>query len=165
VQNTSTAITLSQISGAGSFRHDGASTTTLLNNSYSGGTTINAGTVLAASANAFGTGRLTNNAGLALTAAQHELALGGFTQGAGGSLTLVIGGATAGVDNDHLTVTGSAVLGGKLTLNFTGSHAAGQKIVLVNATGGITGAFSSIVGNGASVVSGQDGTSFYVTVQ
>jgi autotransporter-associated beta strand protein len=89
VQNTSTAITLSQISGAGSFRHDGAATTTLLNNTYSGGTTINAGTVLAGSANAFGTGRLTNSAGLALTAAQHELALGGFTQGAGGVLTLV----------------------------------------------------------------------------
>jgi autotransporter-associated beta strand protein len=165
VQNTSTAITLSQISGTGSFRHDGAATTTLLNNTYSGGTTINAGTVLAGSANAFGTDRLTSNAGLALTAAQHELALGGFTQGAGGALTLAIGGTTAGVNHDHLTVTGTAVLGGKLTLNFTGSYAAGQKFVLVNATGGITGAFSSIVSNGASVVSGQDGTSFFVTVQ
>jgi hypothetical protein len=124
-----------------------------------------AGTMLAGSANAFGTGRLTNSAGLALTAAQHEMALGGFTQGAGGVLTLAIGGTTAGVDHDHLTVTGTAVLGGKLTLNFTGSYAAGQKFVLVNATGGITGAFSSVVSNGASVVSGQDGTSFYVTVQ
>jgi hypothetical protein len=52
-----------------------------------------------------------------------------------------------------------------LSLSFSGSYASGQKFVLINAAGGVTGAFTSISSSGAAVVGGQDGTSFFVTVQ
>ncbi|WP_343605163.1 autotransporter [Roseateles sp.] len=166
VQNTTTAITLSNISGGGSLTHSGAAALTLRNNSYSGATTLSGGTTLAGSANAMGTGNVVNNAALALVNGQRELTVGGsFQQGAAGQLTLAVAGPTPGVDHDHLGVAGAAVLGGTLTLNFSGNVAKGQKLVLISAAGGISGAFSSIVSNGATVVGGQDGTSFFVTVQ
>ena len=166
VQNTTTAITLSNISGSGSLAHNGAAALTLRNNSYSGATTLNAGTTLAGSANAMGTGNVVNNAALALTGGQRELTLvGSFQQGANGQLTLAIAGPAAGVDHDHLTVGGAAVLGGLLSLSFSGSVAKGQRFVLINAAGGVSGAFSAIVSSGATVVGGQDGNSFFVTVQ
>ncbi len=166
VQNTTTAITLSNISGGGSLTHSGAAALTLRNNSYSGATTLSGGTTLAGSANAMGTGNVVNHAALALVSGQRELTVGGsFQQGAAGQLTLAVAGATPGVDHDHLGVAGAAVLGGTLTLNFSGNVAKGQKLVLISAAGGISGAFGSIVSNGATVVGGQDGTSFFVTVQ
>ncbi len=166
VQNTTTAITLSNISGSGSLAHNGAAALTLRNNSYSGATTLNAGTTLAGSANAMGTGSVVNNAALALTGGQRELAVGGgFQQGAAGQLTLAIAGPTPGVDHDHLSVAGAAVLGGTLSLNFSGGVSKGQRFVLINAAGGVSGAFNSIVSSGATVVGGQDGNSFFVTVQ
>lgn len=166
VQNTTTAITLSNISGSGSLAHNGAAALTLRNNSYSGATTLNAGTTLAGSANAMGMGKVVNNAALALTGGQRELTLGGsFQQGANGQLTLAIAGSTPGVDHDHLTVAGAAVLGGTLSLNFSGGVSKGQRFVLINAAGGVSGAFNSIVSSGATVVGGQDGNSFFVTVQ
>ena len=166
VQNTATDITLSNISGGGSFTHNGTATTTLRSNSFTGASTINTGRVLAGSANALGTGSVTNNAALALASAQRELTLASsFQQGATGNLTLAIDGTTAGVDHDHLTVAGPVVLGGTLTLNFTGTYASGQKFVLIDAVAGISGTFGSIVSNGASVVGGQDGTSYHVTVK
>jgi hypothetical protein len=166
VQNTSTDIGLSHISGTGSFTQSGAATTTLLHNGYGGGTAIDAGAVVAASADALGTGDVINRATLALASGQHELAVGGsFRQSGGATLRLAIGGATQGVDHDHLTVAGAAVLGGTLKLSFSGAHPAGEKLVLIDAAGGISGAFDSIVSEGASVVAGGDATTFFVTVQ
>lgn len=166
IQNTTTAITLSNISGSGSLAHNGAAALTLQNNSYSGTTTLSAGSTWAGSANAMGTGSVVNNAALALVSGQHELTLaGGFQQGTAGQLTLAIAGTTPGVNHDHLSVAGAAVLGGRLSLSFSGSYSSGQKFVLINAAGGVTGAFSSISSSGATVVGGQDGTSFFVTVQ
>ncbi|MEP6503434.1 MAG: autotransporter [Betaproteobacteria bacterium] len=166
VQNTTTAITLSNVSGSGSLAHTGAAALTLRNNIYKGTTLLNGGPTWAGSANAMGTGNVVNNAALALTSDQHELALGGsFRQGATGQLTLSIAGTAPGVNHDHLSVAGAAVLGGNLVLNFSGSYARGQKFVLIQATGGLSGAFSSISSNGATVAAGQDATSFFVTVQ
>jgi autotransporter-associated beta strand protein len=162
VRNTSTDITLSNISGVGSFSHDGAAVTTLLRNTFSGGTTIEAGTVPAASADALGTGDVTNDAVLGLASTQHELTVGGgFRKGGGGTLSLSIGGEA----RDHLAVSGPAVLGGTLRLTFSGSHSPGERIALIDAEGGISGAFDSISSEGASVVAGSDGTRFFVTVQ
>ncbi len=175
VQNTSTDIALSHISGTGSFAQSGAATTTLLHNGYGGGTAIDAGAVVAASADALGTGDVVNRASLALASGQHELAVGGSFRQSGGAtlrlaiggatLRLAIGGATQGVDHDHLTVAGAAVLGGTLKLSFSGAHPAGEKLVLLDAAGGISGAFDSIVSEGASIVAGGDATTFFVTVQ
>jgi len=166
VQNTTNAITLSNISGSGSLAHNGVAALTLQNNSYSGTTTLNAGSTWAGSANAMGTGSVVNNAALAMVSGQHQLTLGGgFQQGATGQLTLAIAGTTPGVNHDRLSIAGAAVLGGSLSLNFSGSYAPGQKFVLINAARGISGAFSSISSTGATVVGGQDSTSFFVTVQ
>lgn len=165
VQNTTTATTLSHISGTGSFAHTGAATTTLLNNSYSGATTLSAGTLLAGSADALGTGAVINNAALALVSGQRQLTLGSsYQQGASGILTLSIDGTVAGTSHDHLTVAGAVALGGTLVLNITGSYASGQKFVLINAAS-VSGTFATVTSNGASVVQGTDGTSLFVTVQ
>lgn len=48
------------------------------------------------------------------------------------------------------------VLGGTLTLNFTGTYASAQKFVLIDAVAGISGTFGSIVSKGASVIGGQN---------
>jgi autotransporter-associated beta strand protein len=168
VQNTVTPITLSHISGTGSLVQAGAATTTLLTNSYTGSTTINAGAVTAGNASAFGNGSVTNNAGLGLAAGQYEITLGGnFLQSATGTLTLPVAGIVKSVSHGHITTTGSATLGGTLTLNFTGGpYTAGQQLVLIDATGGISGAFSSIVTTGwATGASGAIvGTTFVVTL-
>ncbi|MFL6700350.1 MAG: hypothetical protein ACJ8GJ_24540 [Vitreoscilla sp.] len=165
VQNTTTAITLSHISGSGSLANNGAATLTLQNNSHHGANLLNAGTVLAGSADALGSGNVTNDAALAFVGGQRELALGGsFRQGASGQLTLGVAGTSPGVSHDHLTIAGAAVLGGTLTLNFSGSYAPGQKFILINAAGGVSGSFSAISSSGATVVAGQDSTSFFVTV-
>ncbi|MFL6627123.1 MAG: hypothetical protein ACJ8G1_11815 [Vitreoscilla sp.] len=165
VQNTTTAITLSNISGNGSLANDGAAALTLQKNSHRGANELNAGSVLVGAADAFGTGSVTNGAALAFVGGQRELAVGGsFTQATTGQLTLGVAGTTPGVTHDHLTIAGAAVLGGTLALNFTGTYAPGQKFVLIDAAGGVTGSFDAISSTGANVVAGQDGKSFFVTV-
>lgn len=164
VQNTTTDIILSNISGSGSLVHNGAVTVTLRDNSYSGGTTLNSGRLLVGSANALGTGNVVNNAALALSGTRALTLGGGFQQGSSANLTLAIDGASPGVTHDQLTVTGTVVLGGTLTLNFTGSYARGQKLLLIQAAS-ISGSFSTLTSHGAAVVAGQDATGFYVTVQ
>jgi autotransporter-associated beta strand protein len=167
VQNTSTAITLSHISGPGSMVQSGAATTTLLSNSYTGSMTINAGAVVSGNASAFGGGSLSNNAALGLAAGQYEMTLGGnFLQSATGALTLPVGGTTKGVNQGHITTPGTAALGGTLNLNFTGTYTPGQQFVLIDAAGGVSGTFSSIVTTGGvNVVGGQTATTFFVTVK
>lgn len=166
VQNTATAITLSNVSGKGSLTHSGAADLTLKNNRYSGATLLGAGMTWAGSANALGTGDVVNNAGLGLASGQHQLTVGGsFRQASTGQLALAIAGTAPGVDHGHLSVGGAAVLGGQLTLNFSGNYAKGQRFVLIEAAGGLSGSFSAITSNGATVVPGQDGTRFFVTVQ
>jgi hypothetical protein len=164
VQNRVTAITLSKISGSGSFTQTGAATTTLLSNSHIGGTTISAGKVLAGNATAFGLGDVANNAGLGLASGVYATTIGGkFQQSSTGTLTLPIDVTTG--STGHVSVTGSATLAGKLVLDFSGTPVSGQKYVLIDAAGGVNGAFSSIVAHGATVTSGRDATSFYVVVQ
>lgn len=165
VQNTSTAITLSSISGSGSLTQAGAATTTLRNDSYSGGTTIQAGGVIAGSADALGSGAVSNGGTLALASGQYELGLGAdYTQKSGGTLTLAIDGATPGNNAGHLTVAGKATLAGALVLNFSGSFTSGQKIVLIDTAGGVTGAFTTVTVSGAGATVSHDTHSVYVTV-
>lgn len=163
VQNTSTAITLAGISGAGSFTQAGPATTTLMANTYSGGTTIAAGQVVAGDANAFGSGSVANQSGLGVSTSGLAVVLGaGYAQSPGATLTLPVDATTGAA---RLDVSGTATLGGTLVLNFTGAPQSGQKFLLVNARGGLSGSFNSVVSHGATVRATQDGTSFYVTVQ
>ena len=164
VQNRTAAISLSKISGSGSFTQAGAATTTLLSNSYSGGTTLNAGLVLAGDANAFGTGSVANNASLGFSGGVYAASIGGaYEQSSAATLTMPID--VAGGNTSRLAVAGSATLAGKLVLDFSGTPAPGQKFVLIDAAGGVSGSFASIVANGAAVSAGHDATSFYVVVQ
>jgi autotransporter-associated beta strand protein len=163
VQNTAaTPITLSHISGTGSLVQAGADTTALLSNSYTGSTTINAGTVTAADTTAFGSGSVTNNAGLGLATGQYQIA--SFQQSATGVLTLPVNGLTKGTYG-YITTTGTATLAGTLTLSISGTYT-GQQLVLINATGGLSGGFSSIKTATGVVVSGAivGGTTFVVTL-
>jgi len=163
VQNTSTAITLAGISGAGSFTQAGPATTTLMANTYSGGTTIAAGQVVAGDANAFGSGSVANQSGLGVSTSGVAVVLGaGYAQSPGATLTLPVDATTGAA---RLDVSGTATLGGTLVLNFTGAPQSGQKFLLVNARGGLSGSFSSVVSHGATVRATQDGTGYYVTVQ
>lgn len=167
VQNTVTPITLSHISGSGSLVQAGAATTTLLSNSHTGSTTINAGAITVGNVSAFGSGTVSNNAGVGLATGQYEITLGGnFLQSATGSLTLPVNGVTKGVNHGHITAAGAVTLGGTLTLNFTGTYTAGQQFVLIDATGGVSGTFGSIVTTGwATGASGAVvGTTFVVTL-
>lgn len=82
------------------------------------------------------------------------------------TLLLNISGTSQGVNYDYVNVAGKASLGGKLIVNFINSFAptTGQKFVLVNAAGGISGDFASIVTNGVNVKSGKDANTYYITV-
>ena len=90
---------------------------------------------------------------------------GSFQQGIHGALTISLTGTSKGVDPDRLTVAGGAVLNGTLALNFATPPTSGQKYVLIDAAGGISGSITSIVSPGAKVSAGHDAESFYVTVQ
>lgn len=165
VQNTATEITLSNMSGVGSFIQQGAAQTTLRNNSYTGSSTIKSGTVLAGTADAFGTGPVINSANLALAAGQHALTLAsGFTQTSSGNLTLAIAGTSAGVDQDYITAAGPVVLDGTLTLNVTGTYAPGQKLILIRSATGVSGKFSAVLSNGVSLSGQLDGQTYFITL-
>jgi hypothetical protein len=92
---------------------------------------------------------------------------GAASSGPEGTLVFHIGGTEQAVSYDVMRVGGKATLGGKLILQYTGGYVppAGQKFVLLEADGGITGTFSSITSQGVQVQSGQDAKSFWVTVK
>ncbi|MCX7261228.1 MAG: filamentous hemagglutinin N-terminal domain-containing protein, partial [Burkholderiales bacterium] len=97
------------ISGTGSVSHSGAGTTTLTNsNTYSGGTTIYAGTIARGADNAFGTGTVTVDGGAA------------DLRGAGVSNSFVLG---AGGPNGALTssTVGEVYLTGNVSLTANSS--------------------------------------------
>ena len=103
--------------GSGSQEFDDA-------NSYSGGTTLTAGTLIAGNASAFGTGPLQVNGGtLTVGNGNHAISVNNYAQTAGTLYLTVTGsGQAATADQLHVTNTlGSpATLGGNLTVNLAG---------------------------------------------
>jgi autotransporter-associated beta strand protein len=122
------------------------------NNTYTGGTVLDAGTLVVASAQALGRGDVVVNGGvLGLT---HRLNVkGNYTQNAGGTLQLGIGGTAAG-QYDFLNVSGHGTLGGKLQLiSLNGFQPKiSDKLTLVSAGGGISGKFSSVLDQFSPVI-------------
>lgn len=78
----------------------------MLANSYSGGTTVSAGTLLVGSDTSLGTDGVTNDGGLGTATGQHVVNVAGdYRQGPAGTLTLSIGGTTQGSTYDHVAIT------------------------------------------------------------
>ena len=117
-------------------------------NTYSGGTTIAAGTVVVGNAGAFGTGGVTLNGGTLTTNGPggEQINIGGaYTQGNGGTLALNIASATV-FDSLNVTGSGLSTLHGGLVLDFTGGYAPGhgQTFNLITTTGGIDPSISNL---------------------
>ena len=147
IDNMTTATTLSNVGGPGALVHMGAAQTTLLANSYAGGTSITGGTLLVGSGSSLGTGNVGNDASLAASGVQHTINVGGdYRQGAAGTLTLSVGGTTQGSNYDVLTVAGKATLGGTLVVSAAAGFTptTGQQFTLVQAAGGVSGTFATI---------------------
>ncbi|EDV9340565.1 autotransporter outer membrane beta-barrel domain-containing protein [Salmonella enterica subsp. enterica] len=140
-------------------------------NDYSGGTTINEGTLVAASTTALGTGLVDNNATLVLDADGEVSAAGGITTHSGATTQLALGtsldlGDSALIQEDGSTLNvelnsdsvqplitgGSATLGGDLvvsdaSLQARASDAEFQSFKLMDMDSDISGDFTSLTMN------------------
>ncbi|EBZ4781572.1 fibronectin-binding autotransporter adhesin ShdA [Salmonella enterica subsp. enterica serovar Infantis] len=155
-----------------SLTKEGAGTLILSgDNDYSGGTTINEGTLVAASTTALGTGLVDNNATLVLDADGEVSAVGGITTHSGATTQLALGtsldlGDSALIQEDGSTlnvelnsdsvqplITGSsATLGGDLvvsdaSLQAHASDAEFQSFKLMDMDSDISGDFTSLTMN------------------
>ncbi|ENG2645127.1 fibronectin-binding autotransporter adhesin ShdA [Salmonella enterica subsp. enterica serovar Banana] len=155
-----------------SLTKEGAGTLILSgDNDYSGGTTINEGTLVAASTTALGTGLVDNNATLVLDADGEVSAVGGITTHSGATTQLVLGtslnlGDSALIQQDGSTLNveltsdsvqplitgGSATLGGNLvvsdaSLQARASDAEFQSFKLMDMDSDISGDFTSLTMN------------------
>jgi len=155
--------------GPGSLRKVGTGTFELTgNSSYSGGTIIDGGLLLAnnAAGSAAGSGSVQVNSGGALggngnisgtvTVAPGGTLAPGASSGmlplgsdlnlqSGSALNIELGGATPGVEHDQVAVTGTATLGGTLDLSYINDFTAtpGQPFVILTA-GTLTGTFDAV---------------------
>ncbi|AJD94595.1 fibronectin-binding autotransporter adhesin ShdA [Salmonella enterica subsp. enterica serovar Paratyphi A] len=155
-----------------SLTKEGAGTLILSgDNDYSGGTTINEGTLVVASTTALGTGLVDNNATLVLDADGEVSAVGGITTHSGATTQLVLGtsldlGDSALIQQDGSTLNvelnsdsvqplitgGSATLGGDLvvsdaSLQARASDAEFQSFKLMDMDSDISGDFTSLTMN------------------
>ncbi|MDR3593693.1 phosphatase PAP2 family protein [Clostridium sp.] len=107
------------ISGSGSLTKQGTGTLKLGgDNTYSGGTQIQQGTIEADSATAFGTGSVINNGGTLTENVDGIVDIkSDYTQSASGTLELSIGGK-----NDAFEIDGNAIFSGKLKLDFSNGY-------------------------------------------
>ncbi len=106
------------ISGVGKLIKKGTGTLKLMgNNTYSGGTQIDQGTLEGNTETAFGSGGITNNGGTLLKNAAGKLIIGGnYRQSAEGTLELNL---RSKID---VLKKGTAILNGKLRLNFSNKY-------------------------------------------
>ncbi|WP_373288532.1 S-layer homology domain-containing protein [Paenibacillus silvae] len=131
------------ISGTGKLTKEGSGTLKLRgNNTYSGGTEINGGTLEGDTASALGTGSVTNNSGTVTESVYGKWNIeGNFTQGATGVLELNV--ATA---SDVLDVKGAIQAAGELDVNFGNGYVpgAGTFTLVSHDANQRTGQFSSV---------------------
>lgn len=131
------------ISGTGKLTKEGNGTLKLRgNNTYSGGTEINGGTLEGDTPSAFGTGNVTNNSGTVTESVYGKWNIeGNFTQGSTGVLELNV--ATA---SDVLDVKGSIQAAGELDVNFGNGYVpgAGTFTLVTHGTNQRTGQFTSV---------------------
>lgn len=152
------------ISGAGLLTKNGSGTLILTgNNSFSGGSLVNAGALQADSANAFGSGEVYLKAGSVICNAPAAVAVAGkFTQLSGSTLQLNLRSNTQGT----LAVTGTAhISGGTLNIQFATGYtpAIGDTLTLITA-GTIQGNFTTISVQGFTVTTTYTGTAVTVHI-
>jgi len=137
------------ISGAGLLTKLGTGQLSLTgNNSFSGGVYLQAGTLVGASANAFGSGDVYQSGGTLRIQAATSLSMAArYTQTAG-TLDVVMGSATLG----QLSVAGDVTLGGTLTVSFSNGYTPSVGTVLHVLSGNaIHGRFTSVSVKGRTV--------------
>jgi hypothetical protein len=164
VNNTTTTITLSHMSGSGTFMQAGPADVTILANTYRGGTFIRGGTLFAADDSALGSGDVSNAARLAAARRQRVIHVqGNYHQSESATLELKVLGPGK---SERLEVAGHAELAGTLLLSgATLAHAkAGQRLAVVRASAGIRGKFSSVVAPGFELRVSYDARNCYVSV-
>jgi len=137
------------ISGAGLLTKRGSGWLSLSGtNSYSGGTVLEAGTLEATSATAFGSGDVYQSGGVLRVNLANTLNLAARYTQTGGTLQLVLGSATLG----QLTVARDVTLGGALSVSFATGYTPAVGSVLNIITGSaIHGRFTSVSVNGRTV--------------
>ncbi len=130
------------ISGSGKLTKQGSGSLKLAgNNSWTGGTQIDSGTVEANSINAFGAGDVYNAASVIVNNTSTVNIAGKYTQLSTGSLEISFGNAQT-----TFQVSGTTTIaGGKLHIRFTSGYkpAAGDTITVIS-TGSLKGTFTSI---------------------
>jgi autotransporter-associated beta strand repeat/autotransporter-associated beta strand repeat/autotransporter-associated beta strand repeat/autotransporter-associated beta strand repeat len=140
--------------GAGKLIKDGAGTFTLTGtNTYSGGTTISAGTVLVTSAGALGTGAVTNSDGGTLDIGTTALSgIGIYTQGATAPSTLKLT-ANSNTAYGSISAASAAITAANSTLNITvdGYIPTGAALTAITTTGGIDNAPGTITSSSSTV--------------
>jgi len=133
---------------SGSLTKIGAGIFTLSStNIYTGGTEIDDGMLMAANSGALGTGSVAVNGGTLSLGGPRTLNIGGnYTQTSVGTLQLGLAGTSLG-QWDNLNVTGTSTLAGTLNLvSYNGFHGGvGETFELLDATGGLSGRFGTIV--------------------
>jgi LPXTG-motif cell wall-anchored protein len=134
------------ISGTGSLVKNGTGTLKLIgNNTYSGGTEVDNGTLEMDSANALGAGKVNNNGGTITETVAGAVNIGSeFDQAPNSTLELNIGSK-----DDLLKIADKADLGGNLKLNFLNNYVPedGTPIITYKKDGR-TGQFASVVTTG-----------------
>lgn len=153
------------VSGSGSLIKTGSGLLALTNaNTYTGTSVIHQGTVQVGNATAFGVGNVSNLADQGTSTISTTTTSGGpalpikitgsYVQGGSGILVLQVASepspgnsGVAGVNYDTLQVTGTATLGGTLSLQFDLAPVLGQHYVAVTAGSSLTSQFNQLVTN------------------
>jgi autotransporter-associated beta strand protein len=140
-----------RISGAGSvvIAADPLSSVLLSgSNSYSGGTTVNAGTLRVGSSAAVGTGALTVNTGGILDVNGQSLSVGSLQLNSGGTVQMGISGTAAGLF-DQVVSASTVTFGGTLELDFTTNGFGTGDLWQLFSGSSFSGQFSSITTTGS----------------
>ncbi|ULT56717.1 phosphatase PAP2 family protein [Neobacillus drentensis] len=130
------------ISGTGKLTKKGTGTLMLQGqNTYTGGTVIDQGTLEGDTETAFGSGDIVNNGGTLKENVSGKLVIGGnYTQSNQGTLEL-----TLDSPNDQVDIEGKATINGKLRVDFSDNNVPANELTLINYDKNeLKGKFSSI---------------------